>query len=253
MTAKRLISIVFIFITVVLSSCGLLPKGHKIDKAYNKELTEKRIADSILTARQFNYTWFHAKCKIRMTDKESSMDFTATIRAKKDSAIWLTVSPFLGIEVARILFTKDSVFIINRINKSNDRLGYNVMRNYTDIPVSFYTIQDLLCGNTIYYQAENSLMKRQDTSLVLTSSDEKLTSSVYLNRHYYIQQMIIQSQKADYSLHIQQRDYFIPDKTPFSQNRTIELRGKENISFEVLFSKLTLNEIQSFPFPINSK
>jgi hypothetical protein len=31
------------------------------------------------------------------------------------------------------------------------------------------------------------------------------------------------------------------------------LRGKENVSFEVLFSKLTLNEIQSFPFPINSK
>ncbi|HAR20844.1 MAG TPA: DUF4292 domain-containing protein, partial [Cytophagales bacterium] len=40
-----------------------------------------------------------------------------TIRIRKDSVIWISVNPALGIEVVRALITKDSIFVIDKIHK----------------------------------------------------------------------------------------------------------------------------------------
>ena len=45
----------------------------------------------------------------------ASEDFTLSVRMARDSAIWVSLSPALGVELARILLTPDSVQLISKV------------------------------------------------------------------------------------------------------------------------------------------
>src|ERR1043165_2055158 len=76
-----------------------------------------QLFDSVI-AHQFDFTSLTAKAAVEIaTDKETT-SFDVNIRMKKDSAIWLSITPLLGIEVARVLVTRDSIRILDRINKT---------------------------------------------------------------------------------------------------------------------------------------
>jgi hypothetical protein len=249
MNVNWLTKAVALCLICIISACGLFRKSTKHTVEPSLTHYAKKLADSILEADKFDYNWFSAKCKIRVSDKNGSSEFTASVRAKKDSSIWISVSPLLGIEMARVLLTVDSVFVLDRLNSRITRYGYQVMRQYTNIPITFYTIQDLVSGNALFYDAQKSEAIRQDTSLVLTSSDERVQSSLYLNRHYQIIKMKIESLKENYTMNVLQNNYTKEGNKPFSQARTIQIKSIEDVTIELQFTKITLNEALKFPFP----
>lgn len=46
---------------------------------------------------------------------EDNIEFKANVRIKNDSAIWMSFSPALGIEVARVIILKDSLKVLSKI------------------------------------------------------------------------------------------------------------------------------------------
>src|ERR1051325_619331 len=65
--------------------------------------------DSV-AAHQFNFTWLTAKAEVEYAGNQSDPEtFDINLRMKKDSAIWLSITPLLGIEVARVLITRDGL------------------------------------------------------------------------------------------------------------------------------------------------
>jgi hypothetical protein len=107
------------------------------------------ILDSV-KAHAFQFEWFSGKAKVEVTAGNEKTDFTANFRIKKDSAIWISASPALGIEVARMLMTKDSIRVINRLDKKRYTRDYDFFKAFTTLPVDFYTIQNLITGNLLF-------------------------------------------------------------------------------------------------------
>lgn len=240
-------SILFLFLFI--ASCGWFRKAHKHKPEPLLTDYEKLIADSILLNQQLSFDWLSTKCKIKFSNKEDASSFTATIRSRKDSIIWISISPLLGIEVARALLTIDSVYILDRMNNKRRVYGYTYLRNYTSIPVDYFSMQQVLCGAPLYYEPSISRAIRQDTTLMLTSDNGKVRSSLYLNRNYSINKMIIESLKEQAIIEIMLQSYQkIADK-PFANMRFIKLNDEMNTSMELEFSKTILNEAQKFPFP----
>ncbi len=233
---------------MLFSACGLFRKSSKYKPEPILSNFEKHIADSMLQVNRFTYEWLNAKCKIKITDTDGTMDLTANIRAKQDSSIWVSVSPLLGIEVMRILFTQDSVRILDRFNKKNETYSYEIIKRFTNIPVDFYTIQDLIRGNALYYDPYQGKIVRHDTTLVLNSSTDKLNTFVYLNRQYRILKMFIQNNSDNKTLTITNGDYTMEAQKPFALHRTWILHDGEESMIELDFSKIILNEPQKFPF-----
>ena len=85
----------------------------------------------------------------RAMDKEGS--FTMNVRMAKDSVIWMSISPALGVEAARVLLTPDSVQVLSKLPGSRFVfLGdYGVLSEAMDAPVSFNLLQDLLLGQPL--------------------------------------------------------------------------------------------------------
>ena len=62
-----------------------------------------------LAKSELQFDWFSAKFSIEYIYDKKLTDFKGQIRIRKDSIIWLTFTPALGIEMARIKITESLV------------------------------------------------------------------------------------------------------------------------------------------------
>ena len=70
---------------------------------------------SAIKASNFSSRWFSTRAAVDVAIDKDERSFQAHIKICKDSLIWISISPALGIEVARVLIEPDTVRFINRI------------------------------------------------------------------------------------------------------------------------------------------
>jgi hypothetical protein len=82
--------------------------------------------------------------------------FTLNVRMVRDSVIWMSISPALGVEAARILLTPDSVQVMSKLPGSRFVFqgNYNQLEDAVQAPVSFDLMQDLLLGQPLMMNPE---------------------------------------------------------------------------------------------------
>ncbi|MGB0423113.1 MAG: DUF4292 domain-containing protein [Flavobacteriales bacterium] len=105
------------------------------------------------------------KLAVEYDDGEQKRSFKANLRSKRDSVIWMSISPALGVEVMRLMITPDSLKLISKI--PGDKYYYegsiDKLNEMAQSELSFYMIQDLLVGNAIgLEQGEDKYKSRVD-------------------------------------------------------------------------------------------
>ena len=110
---------------------------------------------------KFDFEWLGMKLDAEYTSKEEQQGFKATVRMRKDSAVSVSVSPALGIEVLRLLVDKDSLKMVSEI--PGDRYVFlgsvDQLSELVKIDLDVSTLQDLLIGNPIGLSREEGRMK----------------------------------------------------------------------------------------------
>jgi hypothetical protein len=135
--------------TVLLSACRS-SKG----TSETKEPPKDRSASYLLKRydrNKFVYDWVGMKIDADFVTMGESQGFKASIRMKKDSAIWISISPALGIEVFRILITPDSLKYLSKIPENKFYyIGTSAsLSELAKIDLDFDMLQDILMGNAI--------------------------------------------------------------------------------------------------------
>ena len=177
--------ILLLMFTAVLFSCR---STKKIQSAINKKDTSSVVlvntaaADSLKLVQDavnqvqnnyINFKTFNSKIKVEYVDskgKQSSV--TAYVNMIKDSVVWVSLyATIFNIEAFRVLIKKDSVILVDKLNKEVQYRSLSYLQEVTEIPFDFKTIQELLVGNPIYFNANNIVSYRQtdDRKRLLTS------------------------------------------------------------------------------------
>ena len=110
---------------------------------------------------KFDFEWLGMKLDAEFTTAEEQQGFKATVRMRKDSAVTVSVSPALGIEVLRLLVDKDSLKMVSEIpgNKYVFLGAVDQLSDLAKIDLDLSTLQDLLIGNPIGLNREEGKMK----------------------------------------------------------------------------------------------
>ncbi len=104
-----------------------------------------------LQLHRFTYHTLAAKIKTAFINSDGSdINLTITLRSVSDSAIWMSASPALGIEAARILFTNDSIKIMDRINHEYAIVSYSFLKRFSQTEINFPMLQNILTGNAAF-------------------------------------------------------------------------------------------------------
>lgn len=108
-----------------------------------------------------DYKYFSAKSKVKYQDASNQMSFTVNSRIRKDSIIWLSVSPAVGIEAARVLIKKDSIFVLDRLNNTYYAHDYEFFENQFGIDLSYSMLEGIFLGNLLLQKTPED-QKRKD-------------------------------------------------------------------------------------------
>lgn len=113
---------------------------------------KKRSASFILDECARNYflpEWCGMKLDAEFISGSESQSFKATVRMKRDSVIWISISPLLGIEMLRLMVTPDSLKYLSKIPDQKFFFlgGISELSEKTGADLSFEVLQNLLLGN----------------------------------------------------------------------------------------------------------
>lgn len=88
-----------------------------------------------------------AKLKTQVDIRSSQLNqaFPANINIKKDSVIWISV--VVGLEAARGVINRDSVFLLDRLNRKYYKLSFADLSRQLNFDLNFGLLQSLILGN----------------------------------------------------------------------------------------------------------
>lgn len=261
---------------IISASCKSPYKTVKI-KDFKDEREAKMIEDSsaqaiylMMNNHAFLPEWFSAKANVESQSEDNKLDFNVHIRNKKDSAIWISITPLLGIEAARVLITKDSLYLIDRINNQYARTDFSFLNERYNIEVNFSMLQSLLLGNFFPYKHENKFTSvyLEDSVIILStlkkralkrSLEEKdLNKPVVqdLSIHpinFRVLKNDIEDDHIQKKLNISYTNFVQTEKGDFPLQHQTDLRAQKNFSFRIQFNKIGTEGPLELPFSIPEK
>jgi hypothetical protein len=118
--------------------------GAKLDKIDHTNYVQ------IFNLKYPDWKHYQSKVKITYNDGQNPITVNATIRMQQDSLIWLSVNFFGGIEVARVLITRDSAIMMDKVNRRAVVMNKETIASYTGgYDLDLTQLQDLILGKLI--------------------------------------------------------------------------------------------------------
>ena len=209
--------------------------------------------------------WFGAKVSVNSDINNQTNSFSANLRIKKDSAIWISISPALGIEVARALITPDSLKFINRINGTYFKGDYKYLNELLQIEVNFKMIQAILLGNAyLHYSIEQYISDRESTELVLSTIRKRrirrevdleipqiLTQEIWFSSvHNKIVLMEMQDYRPVRKFTVNYLQFEKVDDLSMPNKLLITAQADKQVKIDLEYSRMTINKELNLPFNI---
>lgn len=205
-------------------------------------------------ANHIDFTSFSAKVNIDYKDDaDKKYDVNAVVRMYKDSAVWISANAVLGIEALRVLITKDSVKLLDKLNKTYSARSNDYLQEVTSLPLSLKTVQDLLIGNPVYLDSNVIAYSTSENTVSLLSVSEWFRNLLTVNikdksleRSKLNDADIVRNRTADltYSDYEKKKDISFPTK------RRISISEKKKLDIKLEFKQFNFNEDVSFPFSV---
>jgi Domain of unknown function (DUF4292) len=210
--------------------------------------------------KQITFKTFSAKIKVEYEDSKGKQpNITAYVRILKDSLIWISgYATVFNIEAFRVLINKDSVFVLDKINKEVKLRSMDFLQEVTEIPFDLNTLQNLFVGNPVFLEDSVISYKETESKILLATIGHYFKHLLTLNKS---DRLLIHSKLDDVNVtrnrtaDITYGDYEINNGVPFSTYREITVSEKNKLDIHLNFKQYEFNKDLpiTFNIPANYK
>jgi len=144
---KRLIKFLAIsfFIITALSGC----KTKRVtQKSPLVNVSSNFILDQVVQS-EFEFGTINAKLQASVDAPNQKNSFKINMRAQSDSLIWMSITPALGIEAARLLIQPDTLKYIDKLKNQYFIGDYSLLDSVFRYETRFSFMENLLIGNPV--------------------------------------------------------------------------------------------------------
>lgn len=106
-------------------------------------MTEHKLLKQIESNRLNDSTLFAKRIEVSFTDGENSDNFKASLKISRDSFMQISLTAPLGIEVARILLTQDSIKFVDVYHKKYFLADYDYFNQRYDVSLTYDFLQNI--------------------------------------------------------------------------------------------------------------
>lgn len=202
------------------------------------------------------YNTFSGKIDVSYNDSnDKDYNFDVKLNIQNDEFIWMSVTGPLGFEIARVLITKDSVKILNKFQKQYIAANLDYLQTQLGLPLDLETMQNILIGNPVFINAENSSYIKEENNLIISSQTKYFQNFLTVALPDYLPQ-ISKLQDVDVAKNrsaiLSYSDYKNENEQQFSKARNIKVNYKTNIEIILKYKSYTFNGSISNPFSVPS-
>jgi hypothetical protein len=141
--------ICFLSMSAHTESCARKKASGRVQKAAAGR-SAAYILKKIQTGLPAGVQSLNAKADLYVAGQGGSINASASIIWLRDSVVWINVRKF-GLEAARALITRDSVFTLNRLEKTYTANDLRVLQQQYHLPEGFDLIQLFVAGRPWFF------------------------------------------------------------------------------------------------------
>lgn len=260
MSHIKFFSFVFLFISMLFfSSCKTkkIATGAMSVRRADTTMVMDNEALKIIQKSQENrldYDWFSSRIKVEYNDNNLSQEFTAAVRMRRDSVLWISLQGPFGIEGGRIMITRDSIFMINKISGEYMRQPISYLAKVMPVQTDLPQLQDFLLGYYLLFAGAKPEYRGMQDSLHFIQAESpqfRYQSRIY-PQNYTLAKSVLTDKMLSQQMYITFEGYSKEQGKPFSNERSIDIKqGSKSMNLHLIFTKIKVNEVMSFPFDID--
>ena len=217
----------------------------------------------------FDFDSFQSKISMKVETIDKSFSVKGQLRMQKDSIIWTSISMPLGMEVLRMMVTPDSVFMLNRNDKTYLCENISVFNDFSPMITTIDFIQAVLVGNDINLRESDNYkvsidngqynllisnelkktIKQSDDEWKVMLKDIWIDPQLFKITKYYIKEYSDSKRKIE----LQYFDFeevngkYIPTKI------SIDIHGDLNLKAYITYSNIMVGDNIEFIFNVPKK
>ncbi len=208
---------------------------------------------SDIKKKGFSFETLAAKAKASIDIAGKNQDLNLNLRIKKGQIIWLSVTAFAGVEVARLYVTPDSVKLINRLNSEYVLKPFNFIHRYTSSAISYQELEALFIGNTLPFALVNGSSKitEENKLFYLAGNYENLHFKHQLNEVLQLLQLELKDTLAEQKLEASYQDYrpLSGKDFPYQVSLSSSIENQK-VSLNLNYQTVQVQVQQDYPFNI---
>lgn len=267
MNKKLHISLIFCGLALIFTATSC-----KSSKSLTKKTLHEFTAMSLINEvenHSFDFDSFQAKMNAKIEVKNKNYTVKGMLRMKKDSIVWMSVSLPMGMEVVRMKITPDSVFILNRNEKTYFCDKISEFSDISPMITSIQFIQSVLVGNDINIRDNDNYtvnvddnqynlliskelkksIKHSDESWKVMMKDIWIDPELYKITKYYIKEYNDDKRKIEleYSDFEEVNGEFIP------KSISVYVKGGASMKARISYSNIVVGEKIDYNFNVPKK
>ena len=195
--------------------------------------------------------------KATFKNREKKIDFNLHIVVRKDSLIWASFrSSLLGIEALRVKITPDSIYYLDRLQKTYFKRKFSYLKEFTTTELSYFNLQDILfatprllnvsfVGGNFYITGENKIyITSEEGNSYLINNDTYRIEKMFLIDPQNHELNISFNDWKNIEIESSSKHYLAPYKL------LIEVETEKKFVFEVDYKKIEIDKSINTTFKI---
>ncbi|MDP6908549.1 MAG: DUF4292 domain-containing protein [Flavobacteriales bacterium] len=219
------------------------------------DLSVIQLLDSTCTNGE--YSLLSAKISVNYASEKDAKSFGVRARLKKDSIIWLSITPALGIEILRVTITPDTIKMLNRLDKKYFSDSYEKAKDILKMDVDFKVLQSVLTGGFVDLYEEETYVPRNLPGLYAIEADTIAGTVEHRTEIdpaiWRITRSLLYNPDRDEHILAEYNDFQQLQSIVFPATMHFRIQGKENVAVDLSWSKLEEKNSLRFPFNIPNK
>ncbi len=204
--------------------------------------------------------------------------FSGSLRVCRDSLIWISLRSF-NIEGFRVLISKDSVMVMNRLKNEYYAEDISVLEDFARVELSYKDLQSILLNEFFRYQSDNDTAKAYNdynscidsvyycVSTTVAPKKQKRPNGNYAERHgsviqtmkvvpgtFKVKNLYLEDLEDGRNAFVEYDKFAKYGDILFPQNMNIYVEyGNVNATMKFTISDFTIDDELTFPFKIPAK
>jgi hypothetical protein len=191
-----------------------------------------------------------SKMSLAFNLNEREVNVSAVCKIKKDTAIFISIQPFMGIELFKAELMPDSLKVFDKMNHRYYVTDYAFFSKRFGVDVDFYSFQSLLsarlfCVGKKEIVADSCKLVAMDAGQSkIEYNSGKIIQNTQISPLNVIQQVILKAKDSDYQLQTDYKDYTVVNGVNFPQKIALQAtseKSRASCDFSILRVEFNTN------------